>query len=79
MAETEIEGEAVTGTLDFDKKIQMPGLSKALETAGKNILKEINWRDEDSYHDEALNLTDDRIVERLEAISRDISGDDLDG
>jgi len=68
MAETEIEGEAVTGTLDFDKKIQMPGLSKALETAGKNILKEINWRDEDSYHDEAVKLTDDRIVERLEAI-----------
>lgn len=65
MAEAEIVGEAVTGTLDFDKKIQMPGLSKALETAGKNILKEISWRDEDSYHDEAVKLTDDRIVERL--------------
>ncbi|MBA7609860.1 hypothetical protein ES703_17055 [subsurface metagenome] len=65
MAENKIEGNAVTGTLNFDKEIKMPGLQKALETAGKNILKEINWRDEDSYHDEALHLTDDRIVERL--------------
>ncbi|MBA7490052.1 hypothetical protein ES702_00586 [subsurface metagenome] len=68
MAEAEIEGDAVTGTLDFDKKIQMPGLSKALETAGKNILKEINWRDEDSYHDEAAKLTDERILKRLKAV-----------
>jgi len=71
MAETEIEGEAVTGTLDFDKEIQMPGLSKALETAGKNILKEINWRDEDSYHDEAVKLTDERILKSLKAVKNE--------
>jgi len=61
----------VTGTLDFDKEIQMPGLSKALETAGKNILKEINWRDEDSYHDEAVKLTDERILKSLKAVKNE--------
>jgi len=71
MAETEIEGEAVTGTLDFKKKIRMPGLSKALEETGKNVLKEINWRDEDSYHDEAVKLTDDRILKSLKAVKNE--------
>lgn len=67
MDETEIKGEAVSGELDFDKPIKMPGLSEALKKAGKNILGEISWRGEDDYHQEALALTNEELVQLLSA------------
>lgn len=64
--ETELEGDAVSGVLDFDKKIEMPGLSKALKKAGMNILDEITWKSEDDYHSEALErFGNDELVRIL--------------
>lgn len=67
MEEIKIEGDAVSGILDFNKGIEMPGLKEALKETGENVLEEISWKTEADYHKEALKLTDDRIVKCLEA------------
>lgn len=67
MEETYIEGGAVSGMMDFKKVVVVIGLKEALKETGENVLEEISWKTEADYHKEALKLTDDRIVERLEA------------
>jgi len=65
MDDLEVEGEAVSGTLDFDEPIEMPGLKDALTKTGRNIAKKIEWRGEEDYHQEALALTTEELVRLL--------------
>lgn len=65
MKEMELEDEAVSGTLDFDEPIEMPGLKDALTKTGRNIAAKIEWKSEEDYHQEALDLTNEELVHIL--------------
>jgi len=65
MKDLTVEGEAVTGTLDFNEKISMPGLTKALKETAVNIAEKVHWKTEEDYHEKALKLTDKRLLEAL--------------
>lgn len=65
MKELKAEGKAVSGTLDFDEAVEMPGLRDALTKTGRNIAEKIEWKSEGDYHKEALGFTTEELVKIL--------------
>jgi len=66
--ELTVEGEAVSGALDFEEPFEMEGLEEALADLGREIAERIVWKGEEDYHREAERFTSEELVRILKAL-----------
>jgi len=62
------EGTAVSGEVafeGFEGELRSEALKEALKALAREVAKSVRWRGEEDYHEEALRLTSEELVEVL--------------